>query len=230
MTPEQGSRASLATFMARKFRIAATCAALVAVAACTGNQLPAGKPGAAVASAPVTQDEVRGTVHVCSSCHGFEGRSISPTFPRLAGQQKDYLVAQLKAFRDRTRADPHAKTYMWGMAAHLSNAMIEGVATYFSTQPPVAGLPDASPEAAAGAKIYANGITSEKVPACAGCHGPKAAGLGPIPRLAGQHSDYIVRQLAAFASNARDNPIMHANAKGLTPEQINELAAFLRTQ
>ena len=58
------------------------------------------------------QDVVAGTEHVCSSCHGMEGKSVSPTFPRLAGQQKDYLVLQLKAFRDHTRADPHAHTYM----------------------------------------------------------------------------------------------------------------------
>ncbi len=67
-----------------------------------------------------------GTVHVCSSCHGPKGRSISSTFPRLAGQQKDYIEAQLKAFRDHTRADPHAKTYMWGMAARLSDPTIDG--------------------------------------------------------------------------------------------------------
>jgi len=73
---------------------------------------------------------VAGTVHVCSSCHGPDGRSISPTFPRLAAQQKDYLVAQLQAFRDKTRADPHAQTYMWGMAAQLSDQNIDAIATY----------------------------------------------------------------------------------------------------
>ena len=72
---------------------------------------------------------VDGTVHVCSSCHGLDGRSISPTFPRLAGQQHDYIVAQLTAFRDHTRADPHAHTYMWGMAAKLTDSTIDGVAT-----------------------------------------------------------------------------------------------------
>ena len=76
---------------------------------------------------------VAGTVHVCSSCHGPDGRSSSPTFPRLAGQQKDYIVAQLQAFRDKTRADPHAQTYMWGMAARLSDATIDGIATYYGS-------------------------------------------------------------------------------------------------
>lgn len=230
ITPERGGRAGLASFMAMKIRMATAIVAVVAVTACVANQPPAGKPGPAAQSAPATQEAVEGTVHVCSSCHGFQGRSISPTFPRLAGQQKDYLVAQLKAFRDKTRADPHAKTYMWGMAAHLSDATIEGIAAYYSAQTPVAGEPNSSSQVAAGATIFAKGIPSEKVPACAGCHGPKAAGMGPIPRLAGQHSAYIARQLAAFASNARANPIMHANSIGLTPEQITDLSAFIATQ
>ena len=173
---------------------------------------------------------VAGTLHVCESCHGPGGRSISSTFPRLAGQQKDYLVAQLTAFRDHTRADPHAKTYMWGMAAQLSNPTIEAIATYYAAQTPVAGEPGDSPEIAAGKKIFTEGIPSESVPPCMVCHGEKAEGNGSIPRLAGQHPAYLARQLEAFASNARANAIMHANSKNLRPEQISEVTAFLATQ
>jgi cytochrome c553 len=173
--------------------------------------------------------DVTGTVHVCSSCHGPGGHSISSTFPRLAGQQRDYLIAQLTAFRDHKRADPHAQTYMWGMAARLSDPMIAALAAYYSAQPPVSGTPDDSPEAQAGRKIYTEGIAAENVPACILCHGEKGAGNGPIPRLAGQHSAYIGRQLEAFASNARANEIMHENSRGLTPEQIRDVAAYVRS-
>jgi len=195
--------------------------ALVAltVAACGGTVPEAGNADTTVA----------GTVHVCSSCHGPEGRSISPTFPRLAGQQKDYLVAQLQAFRDKTRADPHAQTYMWGMAARLSDSTIDGIATYYSSQAPVAGAPSASPETAAGTKVFTEGIPTENVPACMSCHGEKAEGNGPIPRLAGQHQAYLARQLEAFASMARANEIMHENSKDLTAEQIAEVTAYLAT-
>src|SRR6516165_7622067 len=86
--------------------------------------------------------DIAGIVHVCSSCHGPGGHSISSTFPRLAGQQKDYLVAQLTAFRDHKRADPHAQTYMWGMAGRLSNPEIKALATYYAAQPPTPGTPD----------------------------------------------------------------------------------------
>ena len=117
-------------------------------------------------------------MHVCSSCHGPGGHSISSTFPRLAGQQKDYLIAQLTAFRDHKRADPHAQTYMWGMAARLTDPMIAALAAYYAAQPPVPGTPDNSPEAAAGRKIYTKGIAAENVPACVLCHGEKGAGNG----------------------------------------------------
>ena len=189
------------------------------VAACSGTA-----PGSGSADTTVA-----GTAHVCSSCHGPDGRSISPTFPRLAGQQKDYLVAQLQAFRDKTRADPHAQTYMWGMAARLSDPTIEGIAAYYASQTPVAGAPNASPETVAGAKIYTEGIPSENVPACISCHGEKAEGNGPIPRLAGQHQAYLARQLEAFQSMARANEVMHENSKDLTPQQISEVTAYLAT-
>ncbi len=173
--------------------------------------------------------DVADTVHVCSSCHGPGGHSISSTFPRLAGQQKDYLIAQLTAFRDHKRADPHAQTYMWGMAARLNDPTIVALAAYYAAQPPVPGTPDNSPEAAAGRTIYTHGIPAENVPACITCHGEKGEGNSAFPRLAGQHSAYIERQLEAFASNARANEIMHANSKNLTAEQIRDIAAYVRS-
>jgi cytochrome c553 len=223
MVQTEARRRSPAALPARyigRMPIAGLALAALTLAACSA-------PGAKGADADST---VAGTVHVCSSCHGPEGRSISSTFPRLAGQQKDYIVAQLTAFRDKTRADPHAKTYMWGMAARLSDPTIEAIAAYYAAQPPVAGELASSPEITAGKKIFTDGIPSESVPPCMSCHGEKAAGNGPIPRLAGQHPAYLARQLEAFASNARANAIMHANSKNLRPEQISEVTAFLATQ
>lgn len=186
---------------------------LVALGACNGGQ----SGGDAV---------VQGTVHVCSSCHGLDGRSISPTFPRLAAQQRDYLVAQLQAFRDHTRADPHAHTYMWGMAATLTDQTIAGLADYYSSRPPVPGTPGDPALMAAGKKIFEEGIEARDVPACIICHGEKAEGMAAYPRLAGQHPGYIEEQLANFASMARANDIMHENSKNLTPEEIRQVAAY----
>jgi cytochrome c553 len=168
---------------------------------------------------------VEGTVHICSSCHGLTGRSVSPNFPILAGQQKEYLEVQLHAFREQTRADPHAHTYMWGMAKHLDDPTIEGVAAYFAGQPVVAGPGGGVNKL--GALLYAEGAEAREIPACVGCHGEKAEGQGAIPRLAGQHAGYLAEQLGHFRSNARSNETMHMNALNLTDAEIAALAEYL---
>jgi cytochrome c553 len=163
----------------------------------------------------------------CSTCHGARGISVSPTFPNLAGQQAPYLEAQLKAFRDRSRADPHAQAFMWGMAAQLTDDTIKGIADYLAAQPPAPGTRADPAEIAAGKKIYEEGIPTQNVPACQSCHGNRAQGNGPFPRLAGQHRGYLERQLGAFAANLRANPIMHENSKNLSALQISQVAGFL---
>lgn len=167
---------------------------------------------------------------VCSTCHGPRGISISPMFPNLAAQQPVYLETQLKAFRDRSRADPHAQAFMWGMAAQLTDTAITEIAAYYAAQPAAPGKAAGRDETATGKKIFEEGIPAQQVPPCQSCHGDKAAGNGPFPRLAGQHRPYLERQLAAFISNARANEIMHANAKDLTALQISQIAAFLSGQ
>lgn len=209
------------TTITKRPHVALALLGALALAACNNGQPPGAK------TAVNEQSVVEGTVHVCSSCHGLRGKSISPTFPNLAGQQKDYIVAQLKAFRDHTRADPHAHTYMWGMAATLSDPTIDGVAAYFSSQPPVPGTPGDPALVAQGEKIYKDGVPDQKVPACASCHGATGGGLAIIPRLAGQHPGYIAEQLNNFISMARANEVMHQNSKNLTPQEIQQIAAYV---
>jgi cytochrome c553 len=223
--PPNGSKQAAVRRRDRVQRSAAKPAAAVLLAAL--GLVACGAPGQAPETAGAPPPDIAGTVHVCSSCHGPGGHSVSSTFPRLAGQQKAYLIAQLTAFRDHTRADPHAQTYMWGMAARLSDPTIAALAAYYSAQPPVTGTPDNSAAATAGGKLFAAGIPAEGVPACIACHGAKGQGNGPIPRLAGQHRAYIERQLEAFASQARANPIMHQTSKNLTAEQIRDAAAYV---
>jgi cytochrome c553 len=204
------------------------CAAIIAMAPMLALALTLGAADGAAAAAP--PPDIAGTIHVCSSCHGPGGRSLNATFPRLAGQQKVYLETQLKNFRDHKRADPHAKTYMWGMAARLTNRMIDEIAAYYASQPPAPGIPDRSTLAAAGRQIFDNGIPSKGVPPCKVCHGDAGQGNGQFPRLAGQHRAYIEEQLHAFALNTRANNIMHENAKNLDASEIEALAAYVRTR
>ncbi len=163
----------------------------------------------------------------CSTCHGLRGISVAPTFPNLAGQQAQYLEVQLKAFRDRSRADPHAQAFMWGMAAQLSDSTISEIAAYFAAQPPAPGRPGDPAEVAAGKKIFEQGIESQHVPPCQSCHMKNAEGNAIFPRLAGQHRNYVEKQLEVFATGLRANPIMHENAKNLTALEISQVAAYL---
>lgn len=165
---------------------------------------------------------------VCSKCHGQGGASQSSLFPRLAGQQAEYIDQELKLFRDRGRGDPHAQAYMWGIAGPLTDAQIKGLAGYFAMQPPVKGEPaDDAALAARGKDIFDNGVPARNVPVCAACHGKDAEGNDTIPRLAGQHRDYLVTQLEDFRAQLRENETMHENTKGMTDDDIRAVAEYL---
>lgn len=172
-------------------------------------------------------DTVEGTVQICASGHGPRGLSTDPAIPHLAGQQHDYLVAQLVALRGHTRADHHARTNMLGMAQNLSDPTIEGVARYFAALPPPAAEPAEPEHVAAGRKLFTTGAPDRDVPPCGSCHGAAAEGNGVFPRLAGQHQVYLAGQLGEFRTNGRANETMHANAANLEDEEIRNLAAYL---
>jgi cytochrome c553 len=135
---------------------------------------------------------------VCSNCHGLDGNSVSPNFPRLAAQPRPYLVTQLTSFRNHHRADPAGFEYMWGLSRHLSDEQIRGLAEYFSAQAPAPNGPSDATLAAKGRDMFEHGIAAKQVPACASCHGDRGQGKEEYPRLAGQHADYVVKQLMVF--------------------------------
>jgi cytochrome c553 len=169
-------------------------------------------------------------ITVCGTCHGPQGNSTQPKFPRLAAQKDSYLVTQLKAFRAETRGDPDAIGYMWGMASELDDETIDALARYYSTQTAGATHGADAGLVARGREIYEHGIESEGVPACSSCHGPDAHGLQDFPRLAGQHPQYLLKQLASFQSNMRKVAIMHGVAQNLRVPQMQAVAAYLEAQ
>ena len=169
-------------------------------------------------------------IGVCGACHGPHGNSMQPKFPRLAGQNANYLTTQLKAFRAQTRGDPDALGYMWGMASQLDDSTIDALAQYYSTQKPQLARNGTSDSAARGREIYLHGIESEGVPPCASCHGPDAHGLADFPRLAGQHAQYVLKQLGSFQNNMRNVAVMHGVAQNLRIAEMESVAAYLETQ
>jgi cytochrome c553 len=164
---------------------------------------------------------------VCGTCHGRDGNSISPLFPRLASQPAGYMEAQLKSFRDRTRADPPAVAYMWGMASQLDDETIKDLASYYASK---AARPIPTNQSAAlslGKEIYEHGVADYGVPACKTCHGAAAGGNATAPRLAGQHAQYLAKQLAFFKTKLRGNdPVMAAVCAELTTEQMQAVALY----
>ena len=146
-------------------------------------------PGRAQEPAAIAQHARDVAVGVCGTCHGPDGNSINPMFPRLAGQHAGYLVRQLKSFKEETRGDPYAIGYMWGIASGLSDETIDALGQYYSQQKTGSGKSHDSATIARGRDIFEHGIASEGVPACAACHGPDALGNDMYPRLAGQHAE-----------------------------------------
>lgn len=167
-------------------------------------------------------------LQICSNCHSVNGISVSPMFPTLAGQPKEYLVNQLMDFRTHLRSDPNARKFMWGFT-HLSDEQIEQLATYFSSRPPPAGVPGDRLVIGDGRTIFISGIPDKGVPACSACHGSRGEGMGGFPRLAGQHADYIVKQLLVFrqAGQRPRGEVMKAICDNMSEQDMRSVAAFL---
>ena len=168
-------------------------------------------------------------LQVCSNCHGVQGISESPNFPNLAAQSPLYLVEQLKSFKSHGRSDPAGFEYMWGISARLTDEQISGLAAYFSSQKPAPGKSRNPTLFKDGKTIFEQGIAANNTPACASCHGAKGEGMQQVPRLAGQHAAYTVKQLMVFQSTDErpEGNVMKNIAHGLTPENMKSVAAYL---
>jgi cytochrome c553 len=168
-------------------------------------------------------------VQVCSNCHGVDGNSVSPNFPRLAGQQAPYLVAQLENFRSHQRADPEGFEYMWGISRKLTDEQIKGLADYFSKQVSLPNAPVNAQLMADGKEIFEKGVPAKQAAPCLACHGTKAEGMASFPRLANQHQDYIVKQLNVFRdTEGRPGTPMKQITHSLDKQEIAAVAAYLQ--
>ena len=180
------------------------------------------------AGADGSADAGKGKAAVCGACHGTDGNSASPQFPKLAGQNASYIAAQLAAFKANTqRQNP----IMHGQAQALSEQDMQDVAAYFAAQTVRAGEADPG-QVKQGQSLYRTGNHDENVPACLACHGPDGAGnpLMKVPALAGQHGDYVMAQLKAYAAGQRTtdpNKMMETIAGRLTPAEIQSVASYI---
>ena len=180
------------------------------------------------ASSAVEAAKVLAT-EVCSVCHGPGGRSTFSTTPNLAAQRRPYLIGKIKLFRDRALAKQDSHFNVLGLAL-LDDPTVEALARYFASQPPPAPVADNPVLIAAGNKIFVQGAPEHSVPACAVCHGATGTGFGIFPRLAGQHAEYVQRQLELIKSQLRDAPVMHGIIKDMTADEMKAVAAFVQSK
>jgi len=182
---------------------------------------------ATLAQADAAAGKAKATL--CAACHGADGNSTNPQWPKLAGQHAAYIVKQLQDFK-------HGKTrnnaMMSGMVAPLSEADMANLGAWFSSQTSSPGFASKSADIKLGRNIYLGGNADTGVPACMSCHG--ASGIGDpkagFPRLAGQHAAYTAAQLRDFRLEKRRNDkqaMMRDIALKLTPKELAAVSAYI---
>ena len=164
----------------------------------------------------------------CAGCHGVDGKSpTNPAWPKLAGQNADYIIKQLSDFKSGARKNPT----MAPMAAPLSEQDMADLATYYASQPVQVGAASEA-LAAKGQKLYRGGDMASSVPACASCHGPAGAGnpAAKFPLLSGQQAAYTSTQLNAFKSGERANDagrMMRNIASKMGEDEIKAVSDYI---
>ena len=173
----------------------------------------------------------QGKSAICAACHGADGNSVVPNWPKIAGQHPDYLERQLGLIKSGLRPVPE----MAGIAMSLSEQDFADISAYFATQARKPGVADES-SLAEGERIYRAGNAATDVPACMACHGPAGGGvpLSGYPALAGQHSVYTEKMLKGFRSGTtwgvedESSNIMVGVANRLTDAQISAVSAYIQ--
>ncbi|MBI4988172.1 MAG: c-type cytochrome [Rhodocyclales bacterium] len=181
-----------------------------------------------LARAPAPNVDLKRAIEIvngrCSLCHGAEGESASPIFPRLAGQHPEYIAKQLADFKAGRR-----KGTMNDQAAELTDDEMKALGVFFGEKKAKSYAIREEDLGAVGRYIYHKGNSFSGVASCASCHGPKGDGTVQLPRLAGQHAAYIEGQLKEFNKRERtnDNAIMHAIASKLTELEVKAVSLYI---
>ena len=165
---------------------------------------------------------------LCAACHGTDGNSVNPVWPKLAGQHSEYILKQLKDFK----AGKRNNIQMNPLVATLSEEDMQDLAAYFSSQKTKIGYASAE-SLEMGEKIYRAGDASKGLAACMSCHGPTGAGnpAASYPSLSGQHAEYTKIQLLAFRDNKRTNDTnkaMQIVSEKMTTDEIDAVVNYIQ--
>jgi cytochrome c553 len=169
---------------------------------------------------------------MCASCHGVDGNSANPVWPKLAGQHEQYISRQLSLFKSGART----ATVMGGMSAGLTDVDMDNLAAYYAGQKSSVGSADAN-LIELGKAVYQGGNSKLKIPACMSCHGITGQGnpLSGYPVLAGQHAAYTEQRLMAYKAGETVNiegdvngHIMSGVVKYLSDKEIKAVANYIQ--
>ena len=138
---------------------------------------------------------VANILKTCEVCHGDQGASTQQQYPILAGQEFYYLYVQLKDFKSELRADP----IMGPLASVLDKDQMQLIAKYFSEQV----WPDT--DYASDDQATKSALTVITAGQCVACHLGKFNGNSRVPRVAGQHPEYLAKTMLDFKSKSRQN-------------------------
>jgi cbb3-type cytochrome c oxidase subunit III len=180
----------------------------------------------------------QGKVAVCGACHGADGNSLAPTFPKLAGQGERYLLKQLHDIKSGTATtaklgEGRKVVAMTGMLDSLSEQDLADIAAYFASQRMSVGAADPK-LVARGKELFSGGKLEQGMPACTGCHSPTGSGnaAAGFPKIGGQQADYIALQLTNFREGERtndgDTKIMRSIAEKLSNKDIAALSSYIQ--
>jgi cytochrome c553 len=165
--------------------------------------------------------------NACAACHGADGNSQNPQWPKLAGLDQRYIFTQLQAYQSGERKDP----MMTPQAQPLSEQDMRDLSAFYANQ---AMAPGAADEALAeqGERIYRGGIADKGVAACMACHGPAGNGIpsAGYPRIGGQHAEYVATQLQRYRAGERTtdpNRMMRDLAQRMSDEEIRAVASYV---
>ena len=191
---------------------------LMALAACAAL----GSSPAAASDAARAEEIVQGK---CFICHGSDGESSSPVFPRLAGQHASYMARQLGDYKSGRRKS----STMQPLVDDLSAADFAALGAYFESRPARKHEVQDGELTQVGRYVFQRGNPYSGVAACAACHGAGGHGTETLPRLAGQHAQYTENQLKAFNKRERtnDNAVMHGIAAKLSELELKAVAAYI---
>lgn len=184
---------------------------------------------AAPAAPAAASDLERGkevSSELCIACHGADGNSPAPAFPKLAGLQAEYIAKQMYEYLDGKRTNE----MMAPVLEQLKPADIEPLAAWFASQKAAPGKVVDSKLAEAGQKLFVDGNPDSGVPACMGCHLENGLGNPRYPRIAGQYQEYTLQQMLQFKSGARSNDrgrVMRTIASRMTEEEMKAVAEYI---